>query len=485
MQTGHPILRTTTVALTLILLAGPRSWPRALAQTLAAPGSTWAVDDYGIFGGGGEYCVGDSVTYQGRRYAQIIRCPSPARPDTVPHAYVREEDNGRRLYAVSRNFSIADPDQGEYLYYDFGVRVGDSVPLPTVRRYPGVEDGFPVVYTDSVRLLDGTQRSRYFFEAYGDVYAVIQGIGSDAGPAGEHEGSYRAESGGCLSSYSRDGGLLYEASYDGGRCNVTLPNPTSMLAPGNRWEVTRGGFFPSRRTYTVGDSVNLDGVRYRVVTDGSEVYYAREEADGERVYARTEFDVEERLFYDLTAAVGDTIPLPAFNTHPFVAVVRRVDSVRLNNGTFRKRQVIEAESGVFELVLGIGSNAGPFESLDGSSRVEWPGCLTDFFHSGGRLYPSSEDNCDITLANPRVSAPSTSVDVYPNPAAAGSVVTIRSPERFDAYVLSDALGRVVARGDVGAGGGIDIGGLLPGTYVVQLSSDGDVGGSAATRLLVR
>jgi hypothetical protein len=83
------------------------------------------------------------------------------------------------------------------------------------------------------------------------------------------------------------------------------------------------------------------------------------EIDG-RVYV---FDQDQGLlFYDFTASVGDSIPNSPYGINPSMIVVIMVDSIFIN-GTYRKRQWVEADPGTDPIFVieGIGSSSGLFK----------------------------------------------------------------------------------------------------------------------------
>ncbi|MBK8226706.1 MAG: T9SS type A sorting domain-containing protein [Flavobacteriales bacterium] len=142
-----------------------------------------------------------------------------------------------------------------------------------------------------------------------------------------------------------------------------------------------------------------------------------------KVYAR-HANASERLIYDFTAEVGDTIPFPS-NAEGYQewGVVSAIDSVEVN-GTYRKRFIIPEipgfGNGIPHVIEGIGGCTGPFNELYGQMGLSHGTHLNCVVEHGVPIYGDTFCPNYTRIENVQ-SAPI--ISIAPNPSTGQFVIS--------------------------------------------------------------
>ncbi len=276
------------------------------------------------------------------------------------------EDNGKWYFRFSG-------DSKEIMYYDFGMKVGDSL---IVDYGPIMKAVYYVLKIDTV-VMNGQSRKRFDigFKSGNGFYLVthwMEGVGCDDGllPTSPFIGMTGYE----LLCYHHNNDLVYmNPKYNS--CSLTTNKVVSTLKDGDSWNIVNisGGWYGvsySSFNYTLKgdtiinskvykpvyysvDSVNVEG-------QSSKSFYLREEAG--RWYYTYSGDVSERLLYDFNLKVGDTVLVQGVDSR---LRILKVDSIIIS-GIPHKRLYIgynyelsqRDNYVVDEWIEGIGSNKG-------------------------------------------------------------------------------------------------------------------------------
>lgn len=163
---------------------------------------------------------------------------------------------------------------------------------------------------------------------------------------------------------------------------------------------------------------------------GPDVFVREEE---QKVFAKESSMTSEQLVYDFNAAVGDTLPSPAFGNMEewdLVPVVLGIDSV-LIGATYRKR-FMTSESCVIE---GIGGCHGPFNLLQpgGLSYIQELDCVRE-----GSIVVFGNSDCAFFTSTADL-APTAAISVFPNPTTG----LINVMGEFDHVIVRDVTGRTI------------------------------------------
>lgn len=202
-----------------------------------------------------------------------------------------------------------------------------------------------------------------------------------------------------------------------------------MLEEDNLWytNVSVWAYPPSYGIYKIGGDTIIDNTSYKQIlisTDSTLVewnvfsrYVVRENDEGQ-VFAKLEGE-EERLMYDFSLEVGDTMPVASFYAVDGYCYfeVTAIDSVMLMDGSMRKRLHLENEYyPEWVWIEGLGS-------LDLSAFYIDYICVTDiwavttcYFKNGEQLYENSEGYpCyDMTTSVNNLSKDD-GITLHPNP----------------------------------------------------------------------
>ena len=202
--------------------------------SLPTDNSTWIVNHFSFFGGSHTIeteMFGDTII-GAKTYKKIFQ-NDPYLGNLENFEYVtalREDD--KKVYLIYKN------QTEELLLYDFTKEVGDSVTVVTDLGF----SGFPTFTTakiesiDSVLLIDGNYRKRYFFPAstyHPDEYWV-EGIGSSIGLLSPllsvSDNTFD------LTCFSESGHLIYENNSQGDCATTSINsafknNPDCLIFP--------------------------------------------------------------------------------------------------------------------------------------------------------------------------------------------------------------------------------------------------------------
>lgn len=207
----------------------------------------------------------------------------------------------------------------------------------------------------------------------------------------------------------------------------------------------------------------------------------REDASG-KVYFYNASSGTEKLLYDFSLAVGDTIFDPA-TANPD-GVVYLVDSVTIGGLPHKRLQFRQLSSGALwtggAWVEGIG-NSGLGGLLGSAMRQPTCDCATNTicmsvattstYHNPQYLTIDCENV--VSVANfPQVVKPLT---VVPNPVKGVSRIVIGANNPYTSYTITDLVGRIIAAREVSFLSGeilINKADLLPGIYVYSLRGSG-------------
>lgn len=201
----------------------------------------------------------------------------------------------------------------------------------------------------------------------------------------------------------------------------------SYLSDGSLWSVAECNGWPSDCRsiyYTVGDTILVNDTVYNKLheadSSGKDLgyrYLVRKDSILPRIYIRGEFGIGERLMFDMSYNVGDTI-IDEYYNQP-VAFVSSVDSITLF-GYKRKRINLRIPSGGGgstsgeSWIDGIGSTMGP----DGYqyNLSDWGRVLMCYHNNDSLQYIDTNYNtCYWTLSLDNPLENGTALTIFPNP----------------------------------------------------------------------
>jgi len=205
---------------------------------LVSPENSWTSNYFHVFTGttsSRQYVFKDSVElFEGKEYHRLLYSQEEMGGDWQDGRLYRQEDS--KIYTVS--------EEEEYLYYDFGIAVGDTFS----NQMPGHDRAaFEVMEIDSIVMLDNSKRKRLKMRCLDDPtgswYGIrewVEGIG-DLWGLSSQEFACLTDSEELLACFSISGELLYQR-FDDKDCwlfNAVLdisndqlniyPNPSSDL----------------------------------------------------------------------------------------------------------------------------------------------------------------------------------------------------------------------------------------------------------------
>ncbi|NVO21007.1 MAG: T9SS type A sorting domain-containing protein [Bacteroidetes bacterium] len=218
------------------------------------------------------------------------------------------------------------------------------------------------------------------------------------------------------------------------------------------------------------------------ISNTASVYYAAIREEDKRIYTLID-DAPEEILYDFNAEVGDTLfwhySLMFHAPEEFARVVTSVDSIRLNNGEYRKRFYLEPAgfNSMSDVVVeGIGSILwqGLFNPLINTIATNGDSYSMTCFKQDEVVYFLANPNCDhcfctlLTGLPPVIS--STGYSVSPNPAH--KMFTLISPLKLNDFdvILFNAYGEQLKKWNslTGNTNQLDIGEIPPGCYLLSI-----------------
>jgi len=253
--------------------------------------------------------------------------------------------------------------------------------------------------------------------------------------------------------------------------------------------------------YTVDGDTVINNLDYKIVyrlDDYPTIYdtistlhcFMRQNVEEKKIWFIRNYlgETQEKLGYDLSVAVGDTVSLPAFQFSIFddslfyFAIADSIDMSHVGElNEFRKRYVF------FSIQYGSDMSINYIEGIK-DYRSTFPNLDTlngfDAFHQSESVcvevdniycygYEPFDKNCGflaVGLNNPEFSK----LEVFPNPAM--DVITVQLPAEFNrAELLTfyNTLGEIVMQKDISASGNsfaIDVSTLNRGLYFLNISS---------------
>ncbi len=209
------------------------------------------------------------------------------------------------------------------------------------------------------------------------------------------------------------------------------------------------------RKITVNGDTTINGFQYKKYynTDSifSNPFYLaalREDVTTQKVFAFHPTDSVERILYDFSATVGDTVESQSIYTgwlgwsQPFLFQVLAVDSISIL-GNYHKRLKVKSLCEIQPIedywVAGIGSvSAGLFDAgmygFCGAICFSAPPVLLCYERDGNLLIDNpSYDNCIEFPLGTKELEQEIGVSIYPNPTS--DIVTITSKEIIDNYSI--------------------------------------------------
>ncbi len=192
----------------------------------------------------------------------------------------------------------------------------------------------------------------------------------------------------------------------------------------------------------------------------------REDTLGKKIYVRLPNYPNEKILYDFTQSVGDSInSVLAENTGPFV--IESIDSVLIGS-LYHKRFNINYP--YTALIEGIGSTQGLLDPLGG---FEFGSILVCVQHFNQTIYPDALEPCDMVGIMEEQSVQQT---LYPNPSKESFEITLSRPCENIEFTISDLLSRHVFKKKYSRTKIISIAreDLPAGIYLYTLTSNGKI-----------
>ncbi|PPK85815.1 putative secreted protein (Por secretion system target) [Neolewinella xylanilytica] len=271
--------------------------------------------------------------------------------------------------------------------------------------------------------------------------------------------------------------------------NVAFLDTSAVWSIGGTIDEYRSGV---TRIRIAPDSNEINGVWYQniqvnVLEDSvgyvGSAYFLRE-ADGRVFIVDTTPEAgmpsgQEQVFYDFSVTAGDTIPHPElyadFGRYSNSGYVESIDSVRLADGTWRKRyQLLCKQPGsaprsrIDTWIEGIGSVYGFMKPAWSCVVDAGPAVLICYARGGEVLFRSLDDCNEFTVSVASGEAPSP-IRLYPNPTTGVIEFPALSAGRVAVSVF-DGQGRLVVQETIRENR-LDLSGLRPGLYHLYLLTD--------------
>lgn len=192
----------------------------------------------------------------------------------------------------------------------------------------------------------------------------------------------------------------------------------------------------------------------------------REDVANKKVYYVPPSQSTEKLLYDFTMLVGDTVKgyLDSFE-YPG-DIVTEIDSVLVGDN-YRKRWLVNPCYEIY-FIEGIGSTYGLLKPS--------PGCLTDmdyysiscFTQNGQTQYPDSLSACELITSIENIDAVFDAVRVFPNPSSGSFTIDLGNSENIEEIRLTNMIGSIVYQKDIIDHNYVIINALPGGAYILTL-----------------
>ena len=212
-----------------------------------------------------------------------------------------------------------------------------------------------------------------------------------------------------------------------------------------------GGITYSKLNKSVNYTVNeyYSGVHFYSSTYEGISYAGcfRNDSINQRVYYMPVDSSNEKLLYDFSLQVGDTVGdwwNSDYNPLMYTIIVESEDSI-LVNGTYRRRlKLTETANDPGYLIEGIGSTFGLLNPL---AYFENIGSLDCFSVNGQTLFPDGSSPC-MLVDQINDLTPSSTFSIHPNPAKEFIYLNVPVKTTPSSYEITDCTGKIIQTGRV-------------------------------------
>jgi hypothetical protein len=182
------------------------------------------------------------------------------------------------------------------------------------------------------------------------------------------------------------------------------------------------------------DEVEINGVNYYHGVFFWDDVYLREDTVLKKVFIN--YQEEEKLLYDFSISVGDTITVFDLSFGPFVELILlEIDFVETEDGLLRRRYHFDGPWSII-WVEGIGNTTlGIMNQTEGFGT--WTTLLC-FSQAGIEL---AGESCTVGISEFQVQ--DSRLEIFPNPASTRLNVRIPQGTVVDHVILVDAMGRII------------------------------------------
>ena len=178
----------------------------------------------------------------------------------------------------------------------------------------------------------------------------------------------------------------------------------------------------------------------------------RQDTLSKRIYFFNRYTNSERLLYDFSKNIGDTIKnIAAIAVSQFPSgpdlLVKNIDTVQLNDGLPHKRFFLKDGYYTYEVIEGIGSKEGllnPYaKSISGpSNRLICHGVINPF--SSVYSNPVDFGNCNFTTSVKESENLVRKINIFPNPSTGKLMINLPQPESFFSKIkIINSVGKLV------------------------------------------
>jgi len=220
--------------------------------------------------------------------------------------------------------------------------------------------------------------------------------------------------------------------------------------------------------------------------------FMRQDIPARKVYFIRHYlgETEEKLGYDFSAEIGDTLIFPAFDYGTvgdsiFTREEGYSDSIQLLNGEYRKMYFYSSPYSSFNHVITFIEGIGDYNSI-------FPDRISgyDAFHQSLSICvqvngeftwswysPADSSICGFNYLGLNETPKGSGLSVYPNPANSSTFATFPVMDEIRALTLADLLGKVVLNYAIAPGKSscvLDVARFVPGIYILgfKTSSSG-------------
>lgn len=189
----------------------------------------------------------------------------------------------------------------------------------------------------------------------------------------------------------------------------------------------------------------------------------RQDTTNKKVFFIPPADTTEKLLYDFTMQVGDTVKgYIGENALPQDIIVQSIDSV-LAGSNYRKRWVINP-CYQLDFIEGIGSTYGLIKRAPGCAVDQAYYTITCFQQNGQALYPDTTANCQLITSLNSIDKIGCQINAFPNPS--NGSFTVNFGQSIKEIRLADLLGNTVLQQMVNNTSKIEISNLQSGYYTL-------------------